>query len=51
LKAYQLDLLQLKKSILSQMEDQGWLVWKDKNLSLSKSGKLLADSIAEALFT
>ncbi len=50
LKAYQLDLLQLKKSILSQMEDQGWLVWKDKNLSLSKSGKLLADSIAEALF-
>lgn len=50
LNIYQIDLLPIKKLILSQMEDQGWLVWKDKNLSLSKSGKLLADSIAEALF-
>ncbi|MFT4854979.1 MAG: oxygen-independent coproporphyrinogen-3 oxidase, partial [Planctomycetota bacterium] len=29
---------------------EGWLLWKDKNLSLSKSGKLLADSIAASLF-
>lgn len=47
---YQIDLLQLKKTILGQMEEQGWLVWNDKNLSLSKSGRLLADSIAQALF-
>ncbi|MEB2780386.1 radical SAM family heme chaperone HemW [Algoriphagus sp. C2-6-M1] len=44
------DLLTAKKAILSQMDSEGWLIWKDKNLSLSKSGKLLADSIAAALF-
>lgn len=44
------DLLSSKKSILAQMDAAGWLLWKDKNLSLSKSGKLLADSIAAALF-
>ncbi|WP_339701574.1 radical SAM family heme chaperone HemW, partial [Algoriphagus aquimarinus] len=44
------DLLTSKKNILSQMDSEGWLLWKDKNLSLSKSGKLLADSIAAALF-
>lgn len=44
------DLLTTRKVILSQMDSEGWLVWKDKNLSLSKSGKLLADSIAAALF-
>lgn len=44
------DLLTSKKAILSQMDSAGWIIWKDKNLSLSKSGKLLADSIAEALF-
>ncbi|REG88436.1 radical SAM family heme chaperone HemW [Algoriphagus antarcticus] len=44
------DLLSSKKSILAQMDSEGWLEWKDKNLSLSKSGKLLADSIAAALF-
>ena len=47
---YGQDLLASKKAILSQMDSQGWLIWKDKNLSLSKSGKLLADSIAAALF-
>lgn len=47
---YGLDLLTSKKGILAQMDSEGWLVWKDKNLSLSKSGKLLADSIAAALF-
>ncbi|SMP28062.1 oxygen-independent coproporphyrinogen-3 oxidase [Algoriphagus winogradskyi] len=45
-----IDLLTSKKVILSKMDSEGWLIWKDKNLSLSKSGKLLADSIAEALF-
>lgn len=44
------DILSSKKSILAQMDSKGWLLWKDKNLSLSKSGKLLADSIAAALF-
>lgn len=44
------DLLASKKTILAQMDSEGWLIWKDKNLSLSKSGKLLADSIAAALF-
>jgi len=44
------DLLTSKKTIISQMDSEGWLLWKDKNLSLSKSGKLLADSIAAALF-
>ncbi|MEP2298310.1 radical SAM family heme chaperone HemW [Algoriphagus sp.] len=44
------DLLTDKKLILAQMDAEGWLVWEDKNLSLSKSGKLLADSIAAALF-
>ncbi len=47
---YSLDLFTSKKIILAQMDLEGWLVWKDKNLSLSKSGKLLADSIAAALF-
>ncbi|WP_057939145.1 radical SAM family heme chaperone HemW [Algoriphagus resistens] len=44
------NLLFSKKAILAQMDSEGWLIWKDKNLSLSKSGKLLADSIAAALF-
>jgi oxygen-independent coproporphyrinogen-3 oxidase len=44
------DLLSLKKDILVKMDQEGWLLWQDKNLSLSKTGKLLADSIAAALF-
>ncbi len=44
------ELFATKKTILAQMDSEGWLVWQDKNLSLSKSGKLLADSIAAALF-
>jgi oxygen-independent coproporphyrinogen-3 oxidase len=50
LQVHQIDLFQVKKTILARMEEQGWLVWKHKNLSLSKSGKLIADSIAQALF-
>ena len=49
-KEYGLDLLTVKGEILAKMSQEGWLVWKDKNLSLTKSGKLLADSIAAALF-
>ncbi len=45
-----IDLKSLKTPILKKMEGQGWLIWKDKKLSLSKSGKLLADSIAASLF-
>ncbi len=44
------DLFKSKKQILSQMESEGWLMWKDNNLSLTSRGKLLADSIAAALF-
>ncbi|WPR75373.1 radical SAM family heme chaperone HemW [Algoriphagus sp. NG3] len=44
------DLLRSRQAVLRQMEAEGWLIWKDKNLSLSKRGKLLADSIAAALF-
>jgi oxygen-independent coproporphyrinogen-3 oxidase len=40
----------LKKDILVKMNQEGWLLWQDKNLSLTKTGKLLADSIAAALF-
>jgi oxygen-independent coproporphyrinogen-3 oxidase len=47
---YGMDLLSTRKEVLAQMDSQGWLNWRDKNLSLSKSGKLLADSIAAALF-
>jgi oxygen-independent coproporphyrinogen-3 oxidase len=47
---YQIDLLILKKDILVKMNQEGWLLWQDKNLSLTKTGKLLADSIAAALF-
>lgn len=47
---YQIDLLIQKKDILVKMNQEGWLLWKDKNLSLSKRGRLLADSIAVELF-
>ncbi|MDF2158885.1 radical SAM family heme chaperone HemW [Algoriphagus sp. CAU 1675] len=47
---FKTDLFDLKKREIEQMGSEGWLIWKDKNLSLSKSGKILADSIAEALF-
>lgn len=39
-----------KKQILDRMDSQGWLIWKENNLSLTKTGKLLADSIAASLF-
>lgn len=44
------DLIADKKQILDRMDSQGWLIWKENNLSLSKSGMLLADSIAASLF-
>jgi len=47
---YQVNLKEEKKSILVQMNKEGWLLWEDNRLSLSKKGKLLADSIASALF-
>ncbi|MFC3878969.1 radical SAM family heme chaperone HemW [Algoriphagus namhaensis] len=39
-----------KSAVLEQMKQMGWLIWKENSLSLSKSGKLLADSIAASLF-
>ncbi len=39
-----------KKPILDQMDSKGWLYWNENNLSLTKTGKLLADSIAASLF-
>jgi oxygen-independent coproporphyrinogen-3 oxidase len=48
---YHVNLRKEKKSILEQMNKEGWLLWEDNKLSLSKKGKLLADSIASALFT
>lgn len=47
---YGKDLATEKKQILDQMEFHGWLIWKENNLSLTKSGILLADSIAASLF-
>lgn len=47
---YGKDILQEKGRLLEQLDREGKLIWKDKKLSLSKSGKLLADSIAAALF-
>lgn len=48
--AFEKDLIADKKQILDRMDDQGWLKWKENNLSLTKSGMLLADSIAASLF-
>ncbi len=48
---FHVNLKEEKKSILDQMNTEGWLLWKDNTLSLSKKGKLLADSISSALFT
>lgn len=47
---YGKDLVTDKKQILDRMDSQGWLIWKGNNLSLTKSGMLLADSIAASLF-
>ena len=49
-KRYGYSLTEEKKSILDQMNQQGWLNWEHNRLSLNKKGKLLADSIAAALF-
>lgn len=47
---FEKDLILIKSQILDRMDSQGWLIWKENNLSLTKSGMLLADSIAAALF-
>lgn len=47
---YGKDLKAEKRSHLEKLESEGWLVWNGNRLSLSKSGKLLADSIAQSLF-
>lgn len=50
LNTYGRDLISEKKQLLEQLDQEGRLKWEDKKLSLSKTGKLLADSIAAALF-
>lgn len=47
---YGYDLDAQKRELLNQLDKEGRIIWQDKKLSLSKSGKLLADSIAAALF-
>ncbi len=44
------DLLQSKENEVEKLAGRGWLIWDGKTLSLSKSGMLLADSIAAELF-
>ena len=45
-----IDLLRSKEKEVEKLAAQGWLIWDGKTLSLSKSGMLLADSIAAELF-
>lgn len=44
------DLNYSKREILKKMDIEGWLNWNGNMLSLTKKGKLLADSIASSLF-
>jgi oxygen-independent coproporphyrinogen-3 oxidase len=44
------DLLRSKEKEVEKLAAQGWLIWDGKTLSLTKSGMLLADSIASELF-
>ncbi|TFV96302.1 radical SAM family heme chaperone HemW [Algoriphagus kandeliae] len=44
------DLLNERSIKIREFEQAGWLQWEKKSLSLTKSGMLLADSIAQALF-
>ncbi len=43
------DLLRSRQKEIEKLESQGWVIWDGKILSLSKSGMLLADSIAAEL--
>jgi oxygen-independent coproporphyrinogen-3 oxidase len=45
-----IDLLQSRSEVIQKLESQGWLIWDGNTLSLSKTGMLLADSIAAELF-
>lgn len=45
-----IDLIKRKALEIEKLENQGWLVWDGKILSLTKRGMLLADSIAAELF-
>jgi oxygen-independent coproporphyrinogen-3 oxidase len=47
---YGVDILDSKRKEIEKLEKMGWLLWDGKILSLSKRGKLLADSIAAELF-
>lgn len=50
MREFGIDLRKDKKHILEKMNLQNWLNWEENTLSLTKSGKLLADSIAASLF-
>lgn len=45
-----IDLSQIKSKEIQKLTEAGWLLRERNHLSLSKSGKLLADSIAAELF-
>lgn len=47
---FAIDILKRKGKEIETLENQGWLIWDGKILSLSKKGMLLADSIAAELF-
>lgn len=47
---YGINLLNTKNTEIEKLENAGWLKWDGKILSLTKSGMLLADSIASELF-
>lgn len=47
---FAIDILNIKGKEIEKLASQGWLIWDGKTLSLSKTGKLLADAIAAELF-
>lgn len=47
---YKVDLLSLKKDMVDQLEREGMIHIESQALTLTKKGRLLADSIASALF-
>ncbi|MFL0684358.1 MAG: radical SAM family heme chaperone HemW [Algoriphagus aquaeductus] len=47
---YQVDLRTIKSTTIHKLEKEGWLLAQGNHLSLSRRGKLLADTIALELF-
>ncbi|MBC6366335.1 radical SAM family heme chaperone HemW [Algoriphagus sp. AK58] len=47
---HHVDLWQIKSEAIKKLESEGWLIAQGKVLSLTRKGKLLADSLAVELF-